>query len=96
MFAERMACPTEYGIVSAGSTWSAVTGPFGQLYMWGKPKLTGDTMMYPQVNLETMISAFLSVCALWLYELESCALSYKVKYTIDTAQPLFYHCSQSQ
>ena len=54
MFAERMKCPTEYGVASAGSTWTAVTGPFGQLYIWGKPKLTGDTIMYPQVRGCTM------------------------------------------
>ena len=43
----HQACPTDYGVASAGSTWSAVTGPFGQLYVWGKLKLTGDTQMYP-------------------------------------------------
>ena len=47
MFADRMACPTDYGVASAGSTWSAVTGAAGQLYVWGKLKLTGDTQMYP-------------------------------------------------
>jgi len=35
-------------VISAGSAYSAATAVGGQLYMWGRVKMTGDNWMYPK------------------------------------------------
>jgi len=48
-FSERNAIPTDTpAIIAAGATMSLACGVQGQLFMWGKIKVTGDNWMYPK------------------------------------------------
>jgi len=51
MFENRLTLPLDSKI-ACGNMTSFATIKGGQLYIWGKPKATGDTIMYPKPLLE--------------------------------------------